>query len=289
MKRRIAILAIALTILCSTSVYALDGSCNDNVQERIGKYIDSIEKSIYRLEQYNDPVDPEVAQLLEDASAELAYARALLEEGDCSAALETAKSASLYVREAAAMLDITEDDIEMVLKGKLKRMAKIQILAESYVKRLNDNDIETPIVDSLLVLSRDSLESASDNINTKRYTEAAKDLVKASEYFEEVQEICKESAYKYQFKVRMGQFIDALPNRFDRAEGLLDELAEQGIDTQRGEELLDEYSSIIDEAISMYQAEDYEGCLRKIYESSPVWKEFLRELISIKTSMNGAS
>ena len=89
MKKRITLLAMALTILCSTSVYALDGTCNDHVQDRIGQYIESIESTIDSLEQLNDPVNPEIAKLLEDASADLAYARAFLEEG---AAIDCAKA-----------------------------------------------------------------------------------------------------------------------------------------------------------------------------------------------------
>jgi len=284
----IIMLALVLLILGSTSIYAYEGTCSDKAKERVERYIDTIDSILNILERLNAENDPQVEQLIADAMMEISNARECLNAGDCQCAIDSIRNASQYAREVAGLLDVDGDDLEAHLRSKLKRLNKVQTFAEAFVERLGSNDIETPRLDSLLLLSQDALNSAQRNIDAGRYQIANEDLNKARGYLSEAQQIFKESTYKYQFKIRLERFIEKVPDMIDKVRDGLEDMKEQGLDIQRAEELLNEYSELIENATTAYEEGSYEDCIRAMRSSTQVWRELVEELRSLHNNLNGA-
>lgn len=289
MNLKIMSLALILLVCGSTSVYALEeGTCGQVLEDRIGKYLDMIEKAIKALEGLNSSEDKEVKALLDDAGEELDNAREQLSEGDCEQAAESGMAANQLVRDAAAMLQITEENAKSALEAKYQRLVKVQSLAEAARDRFNYNGVDTPRIDILLLLSSDCLGKASSHLDKGNLVLANREMESAKGYLNEVQNIIRESIYKYQLMKKVETYLGSAPDKIGRAETFLYGLeSEHGLDVSYALGLLDEYSDKIGEAEMAFEEGRYEDCIRDIRSSILISNLFLLELDQLLSNIDG--
>lgn len=278
------IVSIALILIFSLSILPIQAE--ETVQSRLEQYICIGERALIAVEEQNskqEQPNDEITLLLDEARDLLEYAKDSMEEGDNALAAEYTKNALKQIKEAAMLLDTPPEIPKNALNAQLKRLEQSYHKASIVVSSLHEKGFDTSILDKNLQDVQTSLQQASSYIDKGEYIAARNELRQAGASLQNIQEIIR--GYT-QTNENIQAYLSLVKEKLGMAIKIIELAQAQGLDTQTAEELLESFTTELENAKTMYQEGDIFQSLQHIRISAQIGKELRHELQNLASALN---